>query len=324
MKTKSLILLFFGISRLVFGQVQVPGTPQWEITLHVTDQAGGPIANATATASYYIPQPAGTGETGSHAMATTDTNGLATLSAHSGPVVICLAQKAGYYSSSTLSFHFKDKSGDEWQPWNPMGNLLLKQIMNPIPMYAKWIRSKPFHIKKTGNAPTFFNKIFAYDLTAGDWVAPLGKGEHSDIIFTEDFHKESQLDYEDKLTVGFSNAGDGIQQYIVPDNEKYSGLRSSYESPADGYQSQIVKLDASHPGQSPVFEYDENAVYFFRVRTILDENGNVKSALYGKIYGDFVNFQYYLNPTPNDRNVEFDLKRNLFDGLEPLEQVKTP
>jgi hypothetical protein len=46
---------------------------------------------------------------------------------------------------------------------------------------------------------------------------------------------------------------------------------------------------------------------------VLDENGNIKSALYGKIYGGFENFQYYLNPTPNDRNVEFDPDHNLLN-----------
>ena len=64
--------------------------------------------------------------------------------------------------------------------------------------------------------------------------------------------------------------------------------------------------------------------YFFRVRTLLDEHGNVKSALYGKIYGDFMQFAYYLNPTPNDRNVEFDPKQNLLHGLKPTEEVTAP
>jgi hypothetical protein len=47
-------------------------------------------------------------------------------------------------------------------------------------------------------------------------------------------------------------------------------------------------------------------------------------AHYGKIYGDFMNFTYYLNPTPNDRNVEFDPKRNLFTNLKDDERVTMP
>jgi hypothetical protein len=53
-------------------------------------------------------------------------------------------------------------------------------------------------------------------------------------------------------------------------------------------------------------------------------NGTVKSALYGKIYGDFMQFRYYLNPTPNDRNIEFDPKQNLLKNLSQLEQVSAP
>lgn len=37
-----------------------------------------------------------------------------------------------------------------------------------------------------------------------------------------------------------------------------------------------------------------------------------------------MNFTYCLNPTPNDRNVEFDPKHNLFTDLKPLEQVLEP
>jgi hypothetical protein len=60
------------------------------------------------------------------------------------------------------------------------------------------------------------------------------------------------------------------------------------------------------------------------VRAVLDGCGNVKSALYGKIYGDFMQFSYYLNPAPNDRNIEFDPKQNLLGGLQSFEQVTTP
>lgn len=35
-------------------------------------------------------------------------------------------------------------------------------------------------------------------------------------------------------------------------------------------------------------------------------------------------FTYYLNPTPNDRNVEFDPKRNLFTNLKSDERVTAP
>ena len=58
--------------------------------------------------------------------------------------------------------------------------------------------------------------------------------------------------------------------------------------------------------------------------------GKVVEAFYGKIYGDIamgwsyqgvssVSFLYYFNPTPNDRNLEWDRKNNLCDKPGKLE-----
>jgi hypothetical protein len=67
------------------------------------------------------------------------------------------------------------------------------------------------------------------------------------------------------------------------------------------------------------------------VRTVVDEKGEIKSAYYGKIIGDIqfwgnrrMRFAYCLNPTPLDRNMEFDPKRNLFGDLPSSERVRTP
>jgi hypothetical protein len=35
-------------------------------------------------------------------------------------------------------------------------------------------------------------------------------------------------------------------------------------------------------------------------------------------------FTYYLNPTPNDRNIEFDPKQNLIHNLKSFERVTAP
>ena len=199
--------------------------------------------------------------------------------------------------------------------WNPIIEIVLKRIIKPIPMYAKRIDMEP-----PAN-----NKPVGYDLMIGDWVGPYGKGINNDILFTREYSRKSLQDYDYKLTVSFPKAGDGIQEFPVPyKNMEGSALRSPHEVPTNGYQPQIVRLNISHPGQKLIFDYDENRAYFFRVRTVLDENGNVKSALYGKIYGDFMQFSYYLSPTPNSRNVEFDPKRNLMKNLKPLEGVEAP
>jgi hypothetical protein len=86
----------------------------------------------------------------------------------------------------------------------------------------------------------------------------------------------------------------------------------------------IVILILRSPGKPIETNRDVHHNYYFRVRTKLDENGNVVSARYGKIYGDFMQFSYYLNPTPNDRNVEFDPKQNLITSLKFDEGVSQP
>jgi hypothetical protein len=59
------------------------------------------------------------------------------------------------------------------------------------------------------------------------------------------------------------------------------------------------------------------------------------SALYGKLWEGFqigaensnkciVRLSYYLNPTPLDRNMEFDLKRNLLKNVGEFEEPRRP
>jgi hypothetical protein len=124
--------------------------------------------------------------------------------------------------------------------------------------------------------------------------------------------------------VSFPNQNDGIQEFTTTPMDKASALCSSQEVPADSYQPEWVQTDNRKTGHPIATNRDINRNYYFRVRTVLYEQGNVKSALYGKIYGDFMHFSYYLNPTPNSRNVEFDPKRNLMKNLKPQEGVEAP
>jgi hypothetical protein len=157
----------------------------------------------------------------------------------------------------------------------------------------------------------------------GDWVCDGHKGVNTDMIFQKWAYRKSGADYEYRVKVTFPKNGDGIQIYTMPESEVGSGLRSPHEAPPDGYQPELNKERSAHPGQPTKNDSDPKRIYFFRVRTALDHNGNVVSAHYGKIYGDFMQFRYYLNPTPNDRNVEFDPKQNLL-GVQSYEEVSAP
>lgn len=138
-------------------------------------------------------------------------------------------------------------------------------------------------------------------------------------------NQKAKNDFDYKLTVSFPNSADGIQEFTPSDAEKNSALRSPYEAPAEGYQSELVKKMSRHSGHDAINEMnDPNRNYFIRVRTVLDGRGKIKSALYGKVYGDFMQFTYYLNPTSNDRNVEFDTSQNLLKSAKSFDQVNAP
>jgi hypothetical protein len=70
------------------------------------------------------------------------------------------------------------------------------------------------------------------------------------------------------------------------------------------------------------------------VRTI-EENGRIVAANYGRIIGNIeikardskicqIIFTYYFNPAANDRNLEWDMTKNLIAGLKPEQTPREP
>ncbi len=275
------------------------GPHQWTATAKVTGEDGNPIVGANVAVSYTIPVSPGSDQpTYGEVKGLTDTNGMFRASHTDSSLDLgVVVEKVGYYTTHIgHQFYFDEKNR------HPSFTLLLKKIGKPIPMYAKQIDSIKF---------PEFNKAIGYDLMIGDWVGPYGKGINSDFLFTEN-HTDAKSGYT--FTVSFPNPGDGVQGFTRDWNQGVSGLLSLREAPTDGYQPKYEQSQMPNPDR----------IYYFRVRTKLDGNGNVVSAHYGKIYGDFMQFRYYLNPTPNDRNIEFDSKQNLLGGLQSFEGISAP
>jgi hypothetical protein len=295
MKTSIYLGLFTLFAVPVYAQTNIGH--QWKATIKVVDESGSPFFGALATIGYY------TNSVSTVTDGITDTNGIFMLThtAHSEYADISFeAKKDGYYS---IWQQVNLQAPYDEAKWNPTKILVLKKIGQPIAMYAK-------KYAMALKLPEY-NKQIGYDLMMGDWVGPYGKGINSDIFFAEN-HADEKSGYT--FSIVFPKEGDGIQEFILPDGEIGSGLRSPHEAPVDGYQSKHEQT------QMP----DPNRIYLFRVRTVKDHEGNIVSAHYGKIYGDFMQFTYYLNPTPNDRNIEFDPKQNLLSGLQSFEQVSAP
>ena len=298
---------------LVSATASMSAYPKWSMTIKAVDDAGNPLTETMATVYYHM---------NDVAEGLTDSNGLFTFSTNTASWEIALlAEKAGYYKARK-EIDLLDRENYDPAKWNQTVLLPLRRIVKPIPMYARR--------KEEGMVLQKENEPMGFDLKAGDWVAPYGNGSHTDMFFTL-LHRQiiSQTEFDCTLKVSFPNKGDGI---VAAPAEEFAGsaFRTSRTAAENGYESELTLRFRNTELATNVFGY------FIRVETSLDENENVKSALYGKIPGGFklyagtikphsgMGFDYYLNPTPNDRNLEFDPGKNLSQNLKLLEDVKEP
>lgn len=208
------------------------------------------------------------------------------------------------------------------------------------------------------------NEWLGFDFDVGEWVAPYGKGKVTDIRFRfrnelkgwKDHVKlDEEIEYGKKvaaarkqewshnqfmekfkitagkwdaqLEISFPGEKEGMHEVAGEIFLPYSQLKMPHEAPAEGYvPSWRYTVNTYLPPTTR-----ENAGFFLRTRVKLNEQGNIVSAHYTKVMGDFqlatagrITFTYYFNPTPNDRNLEFDPKRNLFPKDMPGANVFNP
>lgn len=308
------------------------------LTIKVVTDEGVPVAGAVVRAStfdHWIPGEGFGRDVNVTTTASTDKQGVAVIEAHSrdGSFGIGITEQSRFYQGGISDYRLKEVKDGKWYPWNPVIEVVFKPRLNPIPMYGM----------KVGDMPTPLelpvkDKPVGFDLMKGDWVAPYGSGVTADLVFTLAERvpfTEVVKPFASTLIVSFSNPLDGIQSVLAP---RYRGseLRLPRFAPEAGYLAKLEKPfgrpSEDKPIESGVRE-DQN--YFIRVRTVVDEKGKIQSALYGKILGDiscdvinsrtgYIQFAYCLNPTPLDRNMEFDPKRNLFPNLPSGRRVGEP
>lgn len=284
-----------------------------QVTLRVIDSKGFPVEKASISVGFHIPSQKDNVIEGQ-----TDTNGLFVVSGTCREDMHYTVTKDRYYQTGG-DYWFYRRGEDcvqkgswfqksRWQPWNPTNTVVLKERRAPVPMHAKRIDA----IIPSKDQPIDF------DLEVGDWVVPHGKGKESDIYFTYRADLKDFWTGIKKLTIVFSNKVDGIYR---ANKDMWSEFNSAYEASSDGYQPSLeLVLNATKDRVLEKEEIDRSECLIFRVRTVLDDKGNIVSARYGKIYGPIeyggqdqhLRFTYYFNPTANDRNLEFDPSRNLF------------
>ena len=245
--------------------------------------------------------------------------------------------------------HWKDYPEDgKWKPWNETIEVVVKEKLNPIPMYANGNNFKT-------NIPVI-DEWVGYDFEYNDWVAPHGKGLIADIEVFLSEAKPTEEDEIEELKIRFPYPLAGA--YVMKKDLNCDFKSVYHANPGTTYQQEIrwyTKLQTKDELNHPLFRKErrfipttrivENEILskddylIFRTRTKVDEDGNLIEARYGKIYGP-IEFRvdladkrpsyrkrvelsnYYFNPTINDTNLEYDSKRNLlFDKVTPRERA---
>ena len=322
--------------------------PKAKFTLHVLNQDGNPIKNTEIEANFSYCN---------HDLCKrTDENGYVTFESDAVTDVLFTNRQYNtwrtpnvidhYYSTLIhKEFHSPSKNviDGKWMPWNPTIEFVLKERVNPIPMYAT---SRLNELKIP-----LLNTWCGFDMTVNDWVSPHGSGSHADIEVCYQWDGSDGKNYNGStLEIRFPDekAGYYTFQYHY---DKYGRSQHSFISPYHAAPTNTFNPKMSF-SDTLVFKKDSasdrvykriqsnhmkrGTGYIFRTRTRLDENGNLIGAHYGKIYpttdalfrrsrkgNGFLTLRYYLNPTENDTNLEYDPKHNLFmDKVKPSERWK--
>ena len=263
-----------------------------------------------------------------HDVKTTDSYGRCRLSGktNNGEVGCWVDSKqSGYYGTIggvKLKFTRQNLFG-VWQPDNLVVTIRLQRIEYPIPLFVKSFSGGGSDCVKIDSFSEG-NGCLKLDLLQGDYLPPVGNGEYADVEFMRLAHEELGNGtnfngrvapaYRDSMTVRFLGADNGLVEVSSP--EKNAGLMIR-KAPPNGYQQEYLCWRGRMKDLQYTSHFKRDRNFVFRIRTLRDEKGQIKSAYYGKIYGDITfkklfggtteiaapSFLYYLNPTPNDHNL---------------------
>jgi hypothetical protein len=210
-------------------------------------------------------------------------------------------------------------------------------VEHPIPLFVKQIFSRASDSVSSNYFDIGKGKM-QFDMLKGSFLPPIGNGEHADICFTRleredlgvgtNFNGRTSLAYRDGMRVELLGEGNGLIE--IP-SKKTDGIKIR-TAPLDGYKADYLVTKGKNKSVKYFSSSNPDRNFAFRIRTKKDADGKIVSAYYGKIYGDIEikkpytvevqvaapAFLYYLNPTPLDRNLEWDMKTNLCPNPGPL------
>ena len=271
----------------------------------------------------------------------TDAQGLCRFTGTSNHGAACyiVEKTPGYYATPFVDYTATNQVRNflpyRCEPYDCVFTTILQRVERPIPLYVKRVQLRDQEHGIGGFDGT--NAVLRFDFVAGDWLPPHGNGRWVDFEIRTHYQlKEVVKDplyeglsfYEFTNEIAFQGEGNGLVE------RSFAGVNCGIKlrtAPEGGYVSGRTLRFGRRRKKSPVMgiwpedytESDFDRCYCFRIRSRFDEKGRLVEAYYGKIYGDFnfegwwdigfcgVAFLYYLNPQSLDRNLEWDVKRNL-------------
>ena len=258
------------------------------VDLQVTDQTGNPVPTAQCIVQF------NKAESGKVEVVTGQTNADGTLrtTVNTLESLYIEVSKPGHYQARLY-----DIEGNQDQKHI----IQLPYKLNPIGLYVR---------HHTGNQDEGLkfpknDQWFEYDLKVGDWVQPQGKGIVADVKMRLHCDKESVAQTYLELESIDASAGFHVIDEII----SYSELKLPHQAPESNYAKTLVINGA---------DWENYRGIFLRSRVLLNKDGKIISANYGKIQGPIIlsrhgviGLTHYFNGIPNDRNLEFDPSKNL-------------
>lgn len=298
----ALTLILWG--DIILAQQTVPTTA----TFIVRDDIGQVVTNAEIEGGFRDVTNAGSRD---RFKKVTDANGILVVKGNAMIGVGGRIRAAGYYET-LANVPLREAQRLGLKRWDVEVPVLLKRIRNPIVLPARelaneytglWERASKYNLGNTAS----------YDFLKGEYLPLFGTGVVADVVFkwTMTIYVTNQIgraiDFDTLWEIRTPHAMDGIIKGKPDGSEGYgdgSCFISDYEAPVAGYTN-FISFYRNVRGNKAESNDDRHYLYYFRIRTQTNELGQVTNAFYGKTYGQINNrFTYFLNPTPNDRNVE--------------------
>ena len=217
----------------------------------------------------------------------------------------CDITKDGYYDSEFLATSYAYThtiSAGKWQPYGKSTTIVLKKIKNPVAKGLRYIDRK---------IPSYGLWI-GYDFETADWIQPWGKGDHSDAMVRFTAREVGRFDFGYKMELSFAHSK--FAGAVRRKKDTSSRFPSIYNAMTNDEYKSVIVFEVDRKGaRKDVWDQLENDEYLvFRVRTKVNDKGELVSAHYGRIDGEWKFYELhgmwirglYFNIVPNDTNLE--------------------